>query len=283
MTKRKVGPKNKPGPKMIDITGQRFGRLVAIERVGNKGAGCIWLCQCDCGEKKAVNGAAMRRGNTKSCGCLFRETRKPCAERIAQLSAARRIDLTGLIVGMMTVIGFSHNRDIGPRSSGGMMRTGMWLCRCECGNEKAVSGDGLRRGVTRHCGCIKKVPPGTLPIGEAARRRAYREYMRNAERRGNIYFNLTIEEFDQIATQSCYYCGVEASPIRYRTVVVNGEYAYNGLDRVDNSGGYTTDNVVSCCARCNIAKGTAHKDDFLLHVLKIYKHTLQEIEELQNV
>lgn len=59
---------------MIDITGQRFGRLVAIERIGtDKHRRAIWLCRCDCGNTATVVGSELRRGRTKSCGCLGHE------------------------------------------------------------------------------------------------------------------------------------------------------------------------------------------------------------------
>jgi hypothetical protein len=58
----------------IDITGQRFGRLMAIRRDGNRGRDAAWLCQCDCGNTKTISVHNLRGGrNTKSCGCLQRE------------------------------------------------------------------------------------------------------------------------------------------------------------------------------------------------------------------
>lgn len=60
--------------KLIDITGQRFGRLVALKVVGrNSGNNALWLCECDCGKTTVVTGTCLRRGVTQSCGCLCRE------------------------------------------------------------------------------------------------------------------------------------------------------------------------------------------------------------------
>ena len=57
--------------KFIDLTGQRFGRLVVKELVPSDGRkGTFWLCQCDCGNTTVVAGQELRRGGTKSCGCL---------------------------------------------------------------------------------------------------------------------------------------------------------------------------------------------------------------------
>lgn len=61
-------------PKLIDLTGQRFGRLEVIKRVGNdKWGDSRWLCQCDCKNKVIVLGYNLKKGNTKSCGCLYNE------------------------------------------------------------------------------------------------------------------------------------------------------------------------------------------------------------------
>lgn len=58
--------------RMKDITGQRFGRLVAIEPDRSRSTlhGAYWLCECDCGNKTVVRSEKLRSGRTKSCGCL---------------------------------------------------------------------------------------------------------------------------------------------------------------------------------------------------------------------
>lgn len=54
----------------IDITGQRFGKLVALKDVGSNGNNILWKCKCDCGNNIIVPSSRLRSGNTKSCGCL---------------------------------------------------------------------------------------------------------------------------------------------------------------------------------------------------------------------
>jgi hypothetical protein len=51
---------------VIDVTGQRFGRLIAIKYLGKKERG--WQCNCDCGNSTDVLYCNLRRGTT-SCGC----------------------------------------------------------------------------------------------------------------------------------------------------------------------------------------------------------------------
>ena len=68
----------------IDLTGQRFGRLVVLERAENdKRGNAKWLCQCDCGNKKIIMGQSLRAGKTRSCGCLLSECSKIRLSNIA--------------------------------------------------------------------------------------------------------------------------------------------------------------------------------------------------------
>lgn len=63
--------------KMIDLTGQRFGRLVVLglaEKHDFQTREKVWECQCDCGNRILVRGYSLRHGVTKSCGCLSVET-----------------------------------------------------------------------------------------------------------------------------------------------------------------------------------------------------------------
>ena len=58
----------------IDLTGQTFGKLTVLEYVGlSKGSRTSWLCQCDCGNTTITIAHSLRRGNTKSCGCVKKE------------------------------------------------------------------------------------------------------------------------------------------------------------------------------------------------------------------
>lgn len=62
-------------PAFKNITGLRFGRLVVLEPRSRDRNGVRWLCRCDCGQQPIIRGVDLTSGNTKSCGCLNRETR----------------------------------------------------------------------------------------------------------------------------------------------------------------------------------------------------------------
>lgn len=120
-----------------DLTGERFGKLVVIERAGNDKYGSIvWKCACDCGNTREVRSASLRNGHTKSCGCLQKE-------RTAQSNEKRYRDLTGMKFGELEVI------EKAPRNG----RKIQWRCKCSCGNERIVDSNHLTQGHTRSCGC----------------------------------------------------------------------------------------------------------------------------------
>lgn len=59
--------------KKIDLTGQRFGRLVVIEPAPKQGKRSMWKCRCDCGATTIAALGDLRSGHTTSCGCYARE------------------------------------------------------------------------------------------------------------------------------------------------------------------------------------------------------------------
>lgn len=84
--------------------------------------------------------------------------------------------------------------------------------------------------------------------------RKYAEYVCSARRRG-ISFELDRSDVVQLLTSGCYFCGVEIAM---------------GIDRLDPDSGYTTNNSVGCCSKCNFAKHTMTVDEFKEHVTVLY-------------
>jgi hypothetical protein len=55
----------------IDLTGQRFGLLTAVERVhySDRASSSYWRCACDCGNEAVIHSYHLRLGIRPSCGC----------------------------------------------------------------------------------------------------------------------------------------------------------------------------------------------------------------------
>jgi hypothetical protein len=71
-------PAGRPSHLTVDCRGQRFGRLVVVERAEvprGRRRQAWWRCRCDCGNTTVVLGQRLRNGHTTSCGCLQQESR----------------------------------------------------------------------------------------------------------------------------------------------------------------------------------------------------------------
>ncbi len=108
----------------------------------------------------------------------------------------------------------------------------------------------------------------------------YIHYKNNAKAR-NIEWELNEEDFKQLVTQNCYYCGDEPKQTSTSTYKDNFE-AINGIDRIDSNKSYNVENCVSCCATCNIMKGTLSKYSFLSQIHKIYNKCIKSSETIEN-
>lgn len=148
-----------------------------------------------------------------------------------------------------------------------------WVCQCDCGIHREVSGVSLRSGKSKSCGC----DPGkrAKPKGEAAFKFCFWNYKYWAKKRG-LSWKLSKEQFRNLTTSNCFYCGkVPSQKKKQRNF--NGEYVYNGIDRVDNTKGYIVENCVSCCKICNYMKRALTQQEFFNHINQIAKY-LKEIK-----
>lgn len=186
-------------------------------------------------------------------------------------------DLTGKIFGNLTAIEkISHKDPYFIRNKNDSSAT--WKCICSCGSMHYTKASYLRKGAVQSCGCIrdalnKKLGKRRgLPNKASAKRKLLYTYKKAAENR-KIRFELTPEEFFNICSKPCNYCG--SNPCSITTTSRDNDEAFtlihNGVDRVDNTVGYISDNCVSCCAQCNWFKGQLTLNQFLDHIKKIYE------------
>lgn len=142
-----------------------------------------------------------------------------------------------------------------------------WKCKCDCGRDTLVTGPNLRNGQTKSCGlgfCRRRVEPADIVT-----KRCLRVYKTTARRR-NLNFTLSDSEFKLLIFSKCRYCGEKSAntwKLKYENKTIN--VRYNGIDRVDNQLGYSTDNCVSCCPTCNFMKKGMAQSQFLKIIKKI--------------
>ena len=166
-------------------------------------------------------------------------------------------DLTGKVFGKLTVVYRAPN----------MYGRVAYACSCSCGGEITTIAASLKRGTTISCGCYRE-DFRKLPEGEAAFNDLLYSYKWGAKKKGRS-FELTKEEFRSLTKSPCVYCGSPAITVKSVKKATNGTYLYNGVDRKDNSLGYTVANTQPCCGICNQAKHTLTEDQFLNWVDRI--------------
>jgi hypothetical protein len=144
----------------------------------------------------------------------------------------------------------------------------IYLCRCECGKEKLVKYcGGIKQLDSASCGCKSgltkyKRLKGPVELLKKYSSR-YSGYKTEAKKR-NYSFELTYEQFCTFMDKNCFYCN---SPPSNRCKYNYLEIVHSGIDRVDNTKGYSLDNCVSCCKNCNSIKKSIAPD----MVKKIYE------------
>lgn len=96
-----------------DLVGKTFGLLIVISGAGpNKYKRHTWLCKCECGMEKIIEGASLVAGNTKSCGCLT--IKKALNKPLEKRSRKYAVDITGIykIVNPNGAVYVGHSRTI---------------------------------------------------------------------------------------------------------------------------------------------------------------------------
>lgn len=177
----------------------------------------------------------------------------------------RFVDLSGLVFGRLTVV------KQGPHRSNRVT----WECLCSCKTVVFVPAGSLRVGGTASCGCLQKENSGIATARRntkykdpsiSARNTAFRSYGRRAKER-KIAWSLTLEECISLFYATCVYC---ESPPSNTWKHKKSVFVYNGIDRIDSAQGYISNNVQSCCWRCNAAKNTMSVSEFRVWVARVY-------------
>ncbi len=99
-----------------DLTGQRFGRLVAIAPAGQARRGrALWECRCDCGSMARVDISLLRNKHTRSCGCLHRERAEQLNLSHGQARVGKKLPVYNCWVAMHARCRNPHDPDYGGR------------------------------------------------------------------------------------------------------------------------------------------------------------------------
>jgi hypothetical protein len=181
-------------------------------------------------------------------------------------------DLTGLKINRLYVLEWFGSEVVSNKGN----KKSLWLCICDCGNKVIYRGADLQNKV-KSCGCYNSEK--TIIFNKATKSKesysafsdVWQTYRLGAIKRG-YSFNLTKDQFREITTKNCFYCGEKPSMSRkFRGKMKIPSYVYNGIDRLNNDIGYELSNCVPCCSFCNYSKKSMTKEAFLNKIKQIFE------------
>lgn len=204
----------------------RYGYLTVIERdFPHKTGKSRWKCLCDCGNVKTISQSSLVSGNTRSCGCLNKQTPR------------NRAKLKGMRIGRLKVIEFHSVKKY----------VTYWKCLCDCGNIAIVRGWRLTKERTKSCGCLVKdinrkrlTTHGKTGTSEYAT--ATTNKRRERKRLLDVQWTHEMEEALRDFQPFCVICGIEE--ILYTDHVYPLSKGY----------GLCPGNAIRLCKPCNSAK-----------------------------
>jgi len=235
-----------------DLINNKFNEWTVLAQVNNR----KFLCKCSCGIEKEILKRSLISGRSKCCGKKLNHRK----EKIINPKKPRNFYgiCEGKIIGNFKVLkrkGIDINQNYF-----------LWEVQCLlCNKIRIMKTRDIPR--QKSCGCLK-----TKPKGESGFNQLYTSYKMNAKKR-NIEFLLTREEFKTLTKQNCYYCGEEPKQVvSNKECVDHSSYVYNGIDRIDNTKGYTKNNCVSCCGIHNKMKMCMSYHEFIDNIKKIVNY-----------
>lgn len=185
----------------------------------------------------------------------------------------RRIDLVGKRKDKLVVMSFLEKRG----------KHLYWKALCDCGKENKISSTNFLQKETASCGCTRNKKASdrwkgqkrknTLPEGEGSLSCLINQYKQGAKLK-NVPFSLSRDEFRQLTKSNCYYCGRKPENI-IKGKRSNGEYVYNGIDRINSDLGYSYSNCVTCCVKCNTSKMDYSFSEFINWAEKLANNLLK--------
>ena len=205
----------------------------------------------------------------------MRKNQKMSESQREKISNAKTIDLVGERFGKLVVVSKSLKR-----GNKGQIK---WNCKCDCGKTHTVTGESLRGGKSKSCGCWRKNNPNSFKKHKNRENVLLKKQYSAVIKRHNyrwpqdkpISFNL----FCELVYQPCFYCGIPSKngkciedyscDNKKKKKLSEIKIFINGVDRIDSSIGYIDGNVLPCCKICNLAKNDMSKDIFLEWIKRV--------------
>lgn len=226
----------------LEISSQNFSNngWKLLKKLRNNNNNYYALIKCEkCGYEKIVNYYNFINGKQRKC------------------STCRYYDLIGTTIGCSQILDVDHIDYITRNSGKKTEFRPYYKVKCIiCGHEHVKLYN--KTNWLAHKGCVKC----TASFDDPKLNHHKNAYKSGAKAR-NLEWNLSDEQFLNLVTQDCIYCGHSQK--------------YNGIDRIDSSKGYSIDNCVPCCSWCNTMKLNHSTEEFLNHINKIYNFQKEKL------
>lgn len=203
--------------KGVDETGNRYGKLVAIRKIGSAN-GAVWLFQCDCGKTTEKRISYVRNGQVRSCGCGMGTKGKTFHK-----------DLTGQKFGILSVLeSLGRDKDFKYR----------YKVRCSCGNEFIELGHFLTSGKITMCQSCANAKH------HMSKTKIYRKW----QNMKNRCYNTKCKAYKDYGGRGITVCEEWLNPKNFIEWAFKNGYNENydgwdySLDRIDVDKGYSPDN-----------------------------------------
>lgn len=146
---------------------------------------------------------------------------------------------------------------------------------CSCGAYLILPGNKVKDGSYKRCkDCSFRLRSQRhTPVPQI--NQVFNRLVVLRAKKAGIPLEITVDDFEKIASQICFYCKrtpKEVNQFKIRKHINTTPIFLNGIDRVDNTKGYTLDNSISCCTRCNYAKHTQTQEEFFEMIISIYNN-----------
>lgn len=223
--------------KPIDITGNKYGKLTAIEfAYSSSYHERIWKCKCDCGNDAYVSIHSLTSGNTKSCGCLSQYVRRKKKKPVSNY----KCDYCGCDI---YVIPYR------------LKTAKKHFCKRSC------QGAYYREHPNETAGYKERSDVERFFAAKIVRLHV------SARKRGIPFSNeLRFENLVDLWNKQnglCYYTGI---PMSFNS---DDKMYLVSVDRVDNKIGYEPGNIVLCCCAFNALKFSYNHDEVIRFVQKL--------------
>ena len=292
-----------------DLKGQIFGRLEVLEmtderQLHGQGAHVVWKCKCHgCGSVVKLSSRTLLINNATSCGCrglkpgdaalncLLTSYKKWAKEKGVEWGLTRK-QANRLFKSNCHYCGAEPKNKSNSRS---YKESYMYNGLDAVDNKKGYELSNVVP-CCKKCNEVKAAMPlhefesymyilyDHYFIEEGWRNfswdkesylecHLFNQIIRNYENHANtkgVVWDLTERQVGALIFNNCHYCGAEPSN-------GIGNSKYSGLDAVDNLGGYTADNVVPCCLKCNRSKRAMSIKEWEEYISRVYNHYFKKI------